>query len=113
LAKVNWRRRRSRLATWTLAAAAATALVVGVLVAVQSKPGTGIEMTCSYGMAPESSDRHGDEPGDKLALVVVGRDGSHIRPGTWVTLAGVTAYPRCKDVDVDQANRHGTNRFRR
>jgi hypothetical protein len=130
LAKVNWRRRRSRLVTWTLAAAAAAALVVGVLVAVQSKPvapvavpphanasaltmvpaaasttlastesissyawGTGIEMTCSYAMAPENSDRDGDEPGDKLAMVVVGRGGSHTRLATWVRLAGVTAYP--------------------
>jgi hypothetical protein len=112
----RWRRRRSRLVTWTLAAAAAAALVVGVLVAIQSKPvapvavpphanasaltmvpaaasttlastasissyawGTGIEMTCSYGMAPENSDRDGDEPGNKLAMVVVGRDGSHTR----------------------------------
>ena len=141
MAKVNWRRRRSRLVTWTLAATAAAALVVGVLVAVQSKPvapvavpphanasaltmvpavastlimvpaaasttlastvsissyawGTGIEMTCSYGMAPENSDRDGDEPGGKLAMVVVGRDGSHTRLATWVALAGVTAYPR-------------------
>ncbi|WP_051073987.1 hypothetical protein [Mycobacterium sp. JS623] len=39
LAKVNWRRRRSRLVTRTLAAAAAAAMVVGVLVAVQFKPG--------------------------------------------------------------------------
>jgi anti-sigma-K factor RskA len=142
LAKVNWRRRRSRLVTWTLAAAAAAALVVGVLVGVQSKPvapvavapvavapvavavpphanapaltmvpanasttlastasissyawGTGIEMTCRYAMAPENSDRDGDAPGDKLAMVVIGRDGSHTRLATWVTLAGVTAYP--------------------
>jgi anti-sigma-K factor RskA len=138
LAKVNWQGRRSRLVTWTLAAAAAAALVVGVLVAAQSKQvapvavpphanasalthanasaltmmpaaasttlastvsissyawGTGIEMTCSYGMAPENSDRDGDEPGGRLAMVVVGRDGSHTRLATWVTLAGVTAYP--------------------
>jgi hypothetical protein len=44
-------------------------------------------------MAPESSDRDADEPGDKLAMVVVGRDGSHTRLATCVTLAGVTAYP--------------------
>jgi hypothetical protein len=50
-------------------------------------------MTCSYGMAPENSDRDGDEPGDKPATVVIGHDGSHTRLATWVALAGVTANP--------------------
>jgi hypothetical protein len=65
--------------------------------------GTGIEMTCSYGMAPENSDRDGDEPGDKLAMAVVGRDGSHTRLATGVTLAGATAYPAgSTSMSIDQ-----------
>jgi hypothetical protein len=54
---------------------------------------TGIELTCSYAIAPEKSDRDGDEPGDKLVMVVVGRDGSHTRLATWVALTDVTATP--------------------
>src|SRR5918912_2974853 len=38
LGKVSWRRRRARLVTWTLAAAAAVVLVIGVFVALQNTP---------------------------------------------------------------------------
>jgi hypothetical protein len=56
--------------------------------------GTRIDMTCTYGVWPESAGREDDdEPGDKLAMVVVGRDGSRARLATWVALTGVTATP--------------------
>ncbi len=50
-------------------------------------------MTCSHAKALENSDRDGNEPGDKLAMVVIGHDGSHTRLATWVALTGVTANP--------------------
>lgn len=53
--------------------------------------GTGVEVTCSYPRAPQNSGSGGDEPGDKLTLVVVGRDGSRSQLATWVALTGVTA----------------------
>ncbi|MBV8966764.1 MAG: zf-HC2 domain-containing protein [Mycobacteriaceae bacterium] len=129
--KVMWRRRRSRVMTWAVAATAAAVLVVGVFVAWRSNPagltpapppqasasalvmtpvmpttmsatitlsghrwGTQIEMNCTYGVETRgASDDQSDEAGDKLAMVVVGRDGSQARLATWVGLAGVTASP--------------------
>jgi hypothetical protein len=124
---VGRRRRRSRLAIWTVVVAAV--LMIGVLVAVHSDPvvpipappqaaasiltmtpgeptplnstvtisrhdwGTHIEMKCTYRVWPQKSG-HGDiEPGDKLAMVVVGRDGSHSQLATWAALTDVTATP--------------------
>lgn len=56
--------------------------------------GTRIDMTCTYGVWPESAAREeDDDAGDKLAMVVIGRDGSQNRLATWVALAGVTATP--------------------
>jgi anti-sigma factor RsiW len=56
--------------------------------------GTRIEMTCTYGMWPENSDHEsGSDAGDKLAMVVIGRDGSQNQLATWVALSGVTASP--------------------
>ena len=56
--------------------------------------GTRIDMTCTYGVWPESAGREDDdEAGDKLAMVVVGRDGSRAQLATWVALTGVTATP--------------------
>jgi hypothetical protein len=129
LKRVTWQRRRSRVLTWAVAAAAAAVLVVGVFVAWRSSPGipsperppqasasallmtpvarpselsatitldshrwgTQIEMTCTYGAASKTADS--DEAGDKLAMVVVGRDGSQTQLATWVALAGVSASP--------------------
>lgn len=53
--------------------------------------GTQIQMTCTYGA--ESKNANSDEAGDKLAMVVVGRDGSQTKLATWVGLAGVSASP--------------------
>ncbi len=121
LAKVNWRRRRSAIVTWTAGAAAAAILAVGVFVgvagpsttsaptpqasvAVQSMAqvgtnrlastvslsrqqwGTLISMNVAC-LAPVNSDH------DKLAMVAVGRDGSHTRLASWVANPGHTAMP--------------------
>lgn len=56
--------------------------------------GTQIEMTCTYGVWPETADgKDDDAAGDKLAMVVVGRDGTETQVATWVALTGVTASP--------------------
>jgi anti-sigma factor RsiW len=56
--------------------------------------GTRIDMTCTYGVWPESAGRDDeDAAGDKLAMVVIGRDGSRAQLATWVALTGVTATP--------------------
>ena len=122
LAKVNWRRRRSRIVTWTAGAAAAAVLAIGVLVgvaghyptSVPTSPqasvsvqpmaqvgttrlastvslssqqwGTFISMNCVC-LAPLNAHH------DTLAMVVVGRDGSHTRMATWVANPGHTATP--------------------
>ena len=41
----------------------------------------------------ERPDHDGDEAGDNLALVVVGRDGSYVQLATWVALTGIPASP--------------------
>ena len=120
--KVSWRRRRSRIVTWTAGAAAAAVLAIGVLVGVAghsptSVPappqasvsvqpmaqvgtnrlastvslssqqwGTSISMNCVC-LAPLNA------PHDTLAMVVVGRDGSHTRMATWVANPGHMATP--------------------
>ncbi len=125
LAKVSWRRRRSRVVTWTATAAAAVVLAVGVFVGIHglssmsgpSAPsgpqatvaaqsmeqvgttalastvsitsqrwGTFIDLRCVC-LAPVNA-RH-----DRLAMVVVGRDGSHTRLATWIAEPGHTATP--------------------
>ncbi len=56
--------------------------------------GTQIEMNCTYGVESETAPHEDEEEaGDKLAMVVVGRDGSQTQLATWVGLAGVTASP--------------------
>lgn len=117
LETVRWRRRRTRL-TWLASAAAAVVLGIGVLVGVNgyfatnSQPitsaqpmeqvgtklltstisvssehwGTFINLKC-FCLAPP------DAPHDTLAMVVVGRDGSHTRLATWVAERGHSATP--------------------
>jgi anti-sigma factor RsiW len=122
VAKVNWRRRRSSVATWTAGVAAAAVLAIGVFVgvaghSVTSPPtppqasvsvqpmaqvgtkslastvsvssqqwGTSISMNCVC-LAPLNAHH------DTLAMVVVGRDGSHTRMATWTANPGHTATP--------------------
>jgi hypothetical protein len=122
LSKVSWRQRRSRIVTWTAGAAAAAVLAIGVLVGVgghgltpvptppqaslsvepmaqvgtnelastvslsSRQWGTFISMTCVC-LAPLNAHH------DTLAMVVVGRDGSHTRMATWVANPGRTATP--------------------
>jgi anti-sigma factor RsiW len=122
LAKVSWRRRQSRIVTWTAGATAAAVLAVGVLVGVAghhltsvSTPpqasvsvqpmaqvgtnrlastvslssrqwGTFISMNCVC-LAPLNAHH------DTLAMVVVGRDGSHTRMATWAANPGHSATP--------------------
>jgi len=122
LSKVSWRQRRSRIVTWTAGAAAAAVLAIGVLVGVGGhglpavpKPpraslsvqpmaqvgtnelastvslssrqwGTFISMNCVCLAARNA--HH-----DTLAMVVVGRDGSHTRMATWVANPGHAATP--------------------
>lgn len=121
LATVRRRRHRSRLMTWSCSAAAAIVLAIGVFVGVAghvttSAPpptttvsavpmaqvgtkllestftldsfvgGTRIDMKCVC-LAPLNA------PHDELAMVVVGRDGSHTRLATWVANPGHTATP--------------------
>jgi Putative zinc-finger len=54
--------------------------------------GTRIEMTCTYPKESEDSDKH-DNGVDKLAMVVVGRDGSRAQLATWMAPPGVTVRP--------------------
>ena len=54
--------------------------------------GTRIEMTCTYPNESEDSDQH-DNNVDKLAMVVVGRDGSRAQLATWMAPPGVTVRP--------------------
>jgi anti-sigma factor RsiW len=130
--KVNWRRRRSRIVAWTSGTAAAALLAIGVLVGVggqssTSMPtppqasvsvqpmaqvgtswlastvslssqhwGTSISMNCVC-LAPLSA------PHDTLAMVVVGRDGSHTRMATWSANPGHTATPAASiSTPIDQ-----------
>jgi anti-sigma factor RsiW len=120
LATVRRQRRRSRLMTWSAAAAAAVVLAIGVFVGVsgystKSPPpqpsvaalpmaqmgttaltstvsvssqrwGTFIDMRCVC-LAPVYARR------DRLAMVVVSRDGTRTRLATWVAEPGHTATP--------------------
>ena len=56
--------------------------------------GTRIEMDCTYAKDTGDPNHHdGDEAGDELAMVVIGRDGKQVRVATWVALEGTTASP--------------------
>ena len=122
LAKVSWRRRRSRIVTWTAEAVAAAVLAIGVLVGVGSHYPTSVPTPPQASvsvqpMAQVGTDRLASTVSlssqqwgtfismncvclaslnahhDTLAMVVVGRDGSHTRMATWVANPGYTATP--------------------
>jgi hypothetical protein len=129
LQKVSWRRRRSRFLTWSVAAAAAVVLTVGVFVALRPPAfaptpesprmsaaamtmtpvvpselaatvnvtshewGTHVEMACSYRDWPDDAKHNHDDAGDKLAMVVIGRDGTRTQLATWMALPAATALP--------------------
>nr|VTP04428.1 Anti-sigma-L factor RslA [Mycobacterium riyadhense] len=119
LATVRWRRRRTRLMTWAAAAAAAV-LAISVFAGVHhrfttspppqstvsalqmAQVGTKL-LTSTVWVTPEHwgtsikmrSDCLAplDAPHDRLAMVVVDRDGSRTRLATWVAEPGRTARP--------------------
>jgi anti-sigma factor RsiW len=120
LAKVSWRRRRSGIVTWTAGAAAAAVLAIGLFVGVASHTPTSSPPQASVSVQPMSqlgttllastvslsSRQWGtfismncvclaplNAHHDTLAMVVVGRDGSHTRLATWVANPGHTATP--------------------
>jgi anti-sigma factor RsiW len=120
LATVRWRRRRTRLVTWTASAAAAVVLTIGVLVGIQGSfptspppqttvsalPMAQVGTTLLASTVSLSSQQWGthitlkfvclappDAHHDTVALVVVGRDGSQTRLATWVAIPGHSAAP--------------------
>ncbi|MCV7409146.1 zf-HC2 domain-containing protein [Mycobacterium florentinum] len=120
LAKVAWRRRRTRAITWVASSAAAAVLAVGVFVGVQghTTPAAPVQsVAASSEMAQvgtnlltstvQISSQHWGTAinlkcvclappyahHDTLAMVVVGRDGSQTRLATWVAEPGHTATP--------------------
>jgi anti-sigma factor RsiW len=122
LAKVNWRRRRSRMVTWTAGAAAAAVLAVGLLVGVGGHSPTSVPTPPQASVSVEPMAQVGtnrlastvslsrqqwgtfismncvclapmNAHHDTLAMVVVGRDGRHTRTATWVANPGHTATP--------------------
>jgi anti-sigma factor RsiW len=120
LATVRWRRRRTRLITWTVSAAAAVVLTIAVVVGIQGRfptsappqttasavPMAQVGTTLLASTVALSGQQWGtyttlkfvclappDAHHDTVALVVVGRDGSQTRLATWVAIPGHTATP--------------------
>jgi anti-sigma factor RsiW len=122
LAKVDWRRRRSRIATWAAGTVAAAVLAIGVFVGLSAQSSTTVPTApqASVSVQPMaqvgtdklastvsvSGQRWGtsismncvclaplNSHHDTLAMVVVARDGSHTRLATWVANPGHTAMP--------------------
>ncbi|OBF60299.1 hypothetical protein A5787_20100 [Mycobacterium sp. 852002-50816_SCH5313054-b] len=121
LAKVDWRRRRARVATWAAGTVAAAVLAIGVFVGLagQSSPtapvpqaNESVQPMAQVGTdklastVSLSSQRWGTSISmncvclaplnahhDTLAMVVIARDGSHTRLATWVANPGHTAVP--------------------
>jgi anti-sigma factor RsiW len=122
LAKLSWRRRQRRIVSWTAGTVAATVLAIGVFVGLAGQSSTSVPVPpqASVSVQPMaqvgtdklastvslSSQRWGTSIAmncvclaplnahhDALAMVVVGRDGSHTRLATWVATPGHTASP--------------------
>ena len=117
---VRRRRRRSRLMTWSSSAAAAVLLAIGLFVGVSGHSPTSAPPQASVSALPMSqigttalastvslSSQHWGTiidlrcvclapiyaHHDRLAMVVVGRDGTHTQLATWVAEPGHTAMP--------------------
>jgi anti-sigma factor RsiW len=117
---VRRRRRRTRLMTWSCSAAAAVVLAIGVFVGVAGHAPTSPPPQASVSAVPMSqvgtteltstvsvnNQRWGTfinmkcvclapvyAHHDRLAMVVVGRDGTHTQLATWVAEPGHTATP--------------------
>ncbi len=120
LAAVRWRRRRTRLMTWTASVAAAVVLAICVLIGVaggfptsppsqttvSALPMAQVGTTLLASTVSLSSQQWGTYIAlkfvcmapvyahhDTVAMVVVGRDGSQTRLATWVAIPGHTATP--------------------
>lgn len=120
LFSVRRRRRRSRLMTWSSAAAAAVLLAIGLFVgvaghspmspppqaSVSALPMSQVGTTALASTVSVSSQRWGTfidlncvclapvyAHHDRLAMIVVGRDGTHTQLATWVAEPGHTATP--------------------
>ncbi|MDI3314667.1 MAG: zf-HC2 domain-containing protein [Mycobacterium sp.] len=130
LATVRRRRRRSRMLAWTGSAAAAVVLAIGVFVgvaghavtppapqtSVAALPMAQVGTTTLASTVSVSGQRWGTfilmrcvclapvyAHHDRLAMVVVGRDGSRTRLATWVAEPGHTATPAASiSTPVDQ-----------
>jgi hypothetical protein len=83
---------RTDASALTMTPVAATELTATVTMTAQGW-GTQIDMNCTYPAEAGTSAPDGDEPPDKLAMVVVGRDGTHDRLATWMAVKGVRATP--------------------
>lgn len=119
LSAVHRRRRRNRVITWAATTSAAAVLTIGVLVGlaghapssapqptVAALPMAQVGTTALASTVAVSSQRWGSvidlqcvclapvyAHHDTLAMVVIGRDGSHTRLATWVAEPGRTATP--------------------
>jgi hypothetical protein len=120
LAMVRWRRRRTRMMTWTISAAGALVLTIAVAVGIQGRFPTSPPAQTTASALPMaqvgtavldstvalSGQQWGtyialkfaclalpDAHHDTVALVVVGRDRSQTRLATWVAIPGHTATP--------------------
>lgn len=130
LAKVAWRRRRTRAITWVASSAAAAVLAIGVFVGIQGHTPSATlpqQAAASAEMAQVGTNlltstvqifsQHWGTAinlkcvclappyahHDTLAMVVVGRDGSQTRLATWVAEPGHTATPAASiSTPVDQ-----------
>jgi len=120
-ARVNWRRRRRSIATWTAGTVAASVLTIGVLVgaagygpasvpaphaSVSAEPMAQVGTNMLASTVSISSQRWGTSISmncvclappsahhDTLAMVLVGRDGTRTRIATWVASPGHSAAP--------------------
>jgi hypothetical protein len=83
---------RADTSALTMTPVAPTELTATVRIAGHSW-GTQIDMNCAYPAEAGTSAPSDEEPPDKLAMVVVSRDGSHDRLATWIAVKGVQATP--------------------